>query len=973
MSLAAIADHMASKGRGPDSMLIHMSPREVQGLQALAMKNGGSLTINPDTGLPEAGFLDKLLPTIIGAGLTFFSGGAINPMMAAGIVGGVQTVRTGDLGKGLAAGLGAYGGAGITQGLTAAGTSALGSQAAGAGAGLTGDMAFNLADAGVSEAGIQSNVAAANQALQQQAAERVAAASPFDKLSAGAKSVAENPMRFANKDNFKYLAAAAGPILADQAIKSNMPTTVTKPGMIRPYSFDPYGGTYTAGTPYETVPTKAAGGGLMGMANERFNFARSGGPVVGMADGGIARYAIGGDTKLALEEAYGAGDYNKVNDLIAQNKISEADVGNTWKGFDTAGAAGLGVNYFAQNKDVADAFANNNYGMTQDQFAQTHYDKFGQTEGRTLGNADSGVNTGGGLPALNAAAATPYYFQVNPDVAAEYTRNPLGLTPEAFAQAHFTNFGQKEGREFEPSAAVKYATANKTDIAENTQKWIDANPFATTEQINAAITGSGMSKGDVDRALGALVESGKISGSERYYIQQGKGLSAMADNTAKWLKDNPNATQTDIDAALKASSMDIGDAQQVLAHGFQVADKDLSAATQYIKDNPDVARWITSAQGQEYIKKHPEFDVKDIAYTHYKRYGEKEGRNWGAPTGVVPGDEKLDTATTYDNGAFGNYGSGNKTGKDYLGNTVSIATPGDIITNPDMSRTMTPNIPGRPYGGFTGIDALKSAYTAGGGSLGYTPTAPKTIDEFNTSFNKLSGGSKAAYDYLMGKTPYSPTPYTPTGEIQKPYFESVGKAPVNLATKKYIFKDGKYELNPAYVKPPYVLAAEKAAAGKETTKTDAAAGKSINVLDAQGNTEQAYLRDDGFYYSSGGTKFDEKGAQVVAGGGLMAMARGGMSQFDLGGYSDGGRLLRGPGDGVSDSIPATIGNKRPARLADGEFVVPARIVSELGNGSTEAGARKLYAMMDRVQAARRGSIGKGKVAKNTRAAKYLPA
>jgi hypothetical protein len=110
-------------------------------------------------------------------------------------------------------------------------------------------------------------------------------------------------------------------------------------------------------------------------------------------------------------------------------------------------------------------------------------------------------------------------------------------------------------------------------------------------------------------------------------------------------------------------------------------------------------------------------------------------------------------------------------------------------------------------------------------------------------------------------------------------------------------------------------------------------------------------------------------ATPAAGGGLMSS--GGIS--DLGGYSDGGRLLRGPGDGVSDSIPATIGNKRPARLADGEFVVPARIVSELGNGSTEAGARKLYAMMDRVQAARRGSIGKGKVAKNSRAEKYLPA
>ena len=98
------------------------------------------------------------------------------------------------------------------------------------------------------------------------------------------------------------------------------------------------------------------------------------------------------------------------------------------------------------------------------------------------------------------------------------------------------------------------------------------------------------------------------------------------------------------------------------------------------------------------------------------------------------------------------------------------------------------------------------------------------------------------------------------------------------------------------------------------------------------------------------------------------MADGGIA--NLGGYSDGGRLLRGPGDGVSDSIPATIGNKQPARLADGEFVIPARIVSEIGNGSTDAGAKKLYAMMDRIQGARKKSIKN--VAANTKADKYLP-
>ena len=106
-----------------------------------------------------------------------------------------------------------------------------------------------------------------------------------------------------------------------------------------------------------------------------------------------------------------------------------------------------------------------------------------------------------------------------------------------------------------------------------------------------------------------------------------------------------------------------------------------------------------------------------------------------------------------------------------------------------------------------------------------------------------------------------------------------------------------------------------------------------------------------------------------AGKNLPKMAAGG-GISTLGGYSDGGRMLRGPGDGVSDSIPATIGGKQPARLADGEFVVPARIVSEIGNGSSEAGARKLYAMMDRIQNARKKSIKN--VAANTKADKYLP-
>ena len=90
-------------------------------------------------------------------------------------------------------------------------------------------------------------------------------------------------------------------------------------------------------------------------------------------------------------------------------------------------------------------------------------------------------------------------------------------------------------------------------------------------------------------------------------------------------------------------------------------------------------------------------------------------------------------------------------------------------------------------------------------------------------------------------------------------------------------------------------------------------------------------------------------------------AQGGIA--DLGGYSDyarGGRMLKGPGDGMSDDIPATIANKQPARLANEEFVIPADVVSHLGNGSSEAGAKALYKMMDRVRQARTGTKKQGK-------------
>jgi len=122
-------------------------------------------------------------------------------------------------------------------------------------------------------------------------------------------------------------------------------------------------------------------------------------------------------------------------------------------------------------------------------------------------------------------------------------------------------------------------------------------------------------------------------------------------------------------------------------------------------------------------------------------------------------------------------------------------------------------------------------------------------------------------------------------------------------------------------------------------------------------------------YAMGGSVDDELGGDYSA----MGMDQGNMQKGLFGmGYAAGGmpRFLSGGGDGMSDSIKATINDNQPARLADGEFVIPADVVSHLGNGSSKAGAKQLYSMMDKIRKARTGPKAQGKQI-NPR--KYLPA
>jgi len=220
MSLHKFAEQVAANGRGEDSLLVHMTPDEVGRLQKFAEANGTSLTINPTTGLPEAGMLSDLFKAVAPIALGAFLGpagmgisfGGLSSALSAGIAtGGITALATGSLSRGLMAGLGAYGGAGLGANLMGAGTASIGSAAEG----IQGPI-------GSSESGFS-------------ASQAISAAPKADVLSAGFKAAAADPMAFA-KTNLGNLAYAAAPLMAMQPT-TKMPDPKSS-GNIRQFDYN---------------------------------------------------------------------------------------------------------------------------------------------------------------------------------------------------------------------------------------------------------------------------------------------------------------------------------------------------------------------------------------------------------------------------------------------------------------------------------------------------------------------------------------------------------------------------------------------------------------------------------------------------------------------------------------------------------------------------------------------------------------
>jgi chemotaxis protein histidine kinase CheA len=1101
MSLHKFAEQVAANGRGEDSLLVHMTPDEVRNLQKFAQANGTTLTINPTTGLPEAGLLSDLFkavaPIALGAFLgpagVAFGGPGLSAVMAGAATGGITALATGSLSRGLMAGLGAYGGAGLGESLMNAGTGGL--AAADIGAQQLAGSFPTLAEGATQEqiAKYATDVGA----LRDTAVSNAGNAGFMERASAGLGAIANNPAPYA-KDLFKYGAAAASPLMADMMV----PTTTQQPNIqgndtINQFIYGP-NGQYRSLNP---VPAKNYGtpafkpfaeGGIVALAHG------------GLAGGGMAHFDAGGAAGLGtLTQSAPSytqytdqqiGDYLRANptaDIAAATKATNADpnavnayIAGLTGGFTgstntTAGSGTTGIYNRMQelgidpNEYYSAVTANDpNYaGWSQADIAEAYQlnkdalDLSGKLKGnvtdtdwaKLMDTGNYSVNDMAQTFGLSTGEVQNRYDTVKK---AEADAQAKALAEQNAAAAAAAKMAAD--RAAADKAAADQAAAQQAAAQKAAQDKAAADAIATAQA-------DAISKANAEKAAADQAARDKAA-ADKYAADKAANDKAAADRAVaqKAALDAKYKKVADEDAAAKAKTKAIADAA---AAAKAIADKaaaDKAAADKVLANAAAAKKLAEDAAIAKAIADKAAADAAAAANTVTSvgtvnlgtTTGVKQDTTDTTTTGIntlattTPG--KITSNITTDGTYVGTTGTtpavGTKVGTGTIAGTGTEASTG--TTGPIINYGNTPGFTTAPLTlAKTDIAAQAAATTAAQnkqldlyrGFVTQNPNATDLehanfLDKINLSpdiaskatplsaqqmknryydakYNKMTGDSQSAYNFLMGKGAY-PTK-SGVGQIARPYAEATLGYPVST-NQEYIFDPATktYSLNRDYVAkyndptggPNYLMSPNEIAAyfkanqGQDDTTTyawavennltpqeiAAATGVPLSTVaakwrDAKAKKDAAAkTAADAATAAAGKTSvLDASSTGGNAGGGLMGFAMGGMPMTGyavggglgaLGSYSDGGRLLRGPGDGVSDSIPATIGRKQqPARLADGEFVVPARIVSELGNGSTEAGAKKLYAMMDRVQRARGKTTGKNKIAANSRADKYLPA
>lgn len=839
MSLHNIAQHMQGAGRGQDSMLVHMTPGEVQGLQKLALAHGGSLTINPKTGLPEAGFLSSLLPMIAGFAL---GPGGFQMMTAAqaGLaVGAVSTLATGSLSKGIMAGLGAYGGAGLGGGLNSVGSAA---GAAGPTTSSLGSMTANATPNAFTKLIPETTSSFTGTAVGTQPGAYSAltgGSTPFGQgyMPPGAMANAKQSLMFGNSATVapppKILAqtVAQPPVVAVPEVRMapRMPDVLPARSVMFGGGSAPLavqlGYTPSDQLSAQQNPTLAGlkastSNGLQGF-KDLYSAMEKESPYSGMAAGYSLMNAMNEappppTRKKSLIRPY----------TLDRQRVVDSDVGPS---------SSAERQYF---NDVYTALTP--YEAPGPEYAASG-GMMGMAEGgyvdETMNHDAVGLDSGRPLPQQQ-----PMFMGMQPQQPQQNIIAQPGstMTTPGFAGGGIASFA--DGGEL---PQYEYLGNNQYKLK---------NPVETSAAPKLSPTGQ-----PVDASGGYIGPYGQ------YMNAQGVAQPYYMNPT---MANDPLAMKARADAGVKLPAS----VTTATASAPVTTQEGLEALYQKNFGRAADASGIESYLGKGYT---PE-----------------------QITGFMQSSEEYAPI---------------KTRLDEEAKQATYANPTQIANIYDKVFGRTPDMAGLDY--YSGKNLTPAE-------------VEKELRQSEEYKKKLTTPFVAPISYTGSALSYD--------EIKKQLGHDPSMQEIKTASAAFIPNRATIQGAPEYQTPEQKL-------GLGPTKR----------LDS---TPDFYAMMDKRLAEQGG----------YAGGGDI-------NAYNLGGYSDGGRLLRGPGDGVSDSIPASIGDRQPARLADGEFVVPARIVSELGNGSTEAGAKRLYAMMDRVQRARTKTMGKGKVAVNSKADKYLPA
>ena len=1119
MSLQNLAHHLQSAGRGDDKMLVHMTPHEVAGLQTLAAAHGGSLTVNPETGLPEAGFLSSLLPTVIGAALAPATGGASlglsQAWQTAALVGGAYGLATGSLKKGLMAGLGAYGGANLGSGLAAAGaatptapvttpsvappapfSSAPPTTTVGSGMVNTAPdiLKSPLTGQPVGQAGMLGAPtpatpgaggawppapAAAPQSIVA-AGGAQGAPSVLSQMGSGAQNLMNDPEKlkaFLGEQKYNLLSSLA-------SSGTNYDEEEKKKATASGIPLDAY----------HYAPRYAPSARMAGSTAERTYFAADGGLAsLGPVESMSQQNAMTDNTRYPMAFQNTSTYASPSERPVSQNVIyppTDADV-TPYSGtlrMAEGGIARLAAGGRAAKGSTSAAKADL-ANLDKD------YKAFVNAKGTESTNVKNEAKKRAG------EVKTDYEKRIK-DFDAETKKTWPGIQKQLTADktARLTDFDgttKRERKERTDAIAAEKDKDAKKQMQADLQAWEGQRKTeraGIAREFDDQLTGkAGYAKERADGLTGLKTEykktSDEVLANQKTELDRitkelndqkkeyGANYNLLKNYAASGVSDlMKDVKGGDLTALTKGYDAEVGVQKGDLAKAEQLLK---AAKASGVQSAIDRAQEYYNAEKQEYDDA---LKAKDEGITQFKESTKRTGElgTRGQYTTTTPaGDASAEVKKTY-NPATGQYETPTAETFQKLAKAPAFGTTKKIMEEDDVNSMFEYMAGRRPteselakYVGkslteaqlsqlvgataelgavtkFTDDDLNAQAQYYWGrpmtkGELAWYKDPANRIVNFTQLRNAMTNSAafldnvnkvnQAAFQKQQAAAQIANEGPASVDQIGSAYQDILGKPPTYEQLQAARSSGATYSQLVAQLKnsPEYAAKATKPFVPEVTSTATAKAPAVTPISQAQidayraaynapaAKTEQGLaslfqpsaVGAGGYTYTPIGQQAAIEGAlpyqdvinRLGIGGvysqlsqklpemqpgmqfglptnytplGIVApaqgMAMGGETggEYHLGDYSDGGRLLKGPGDGVSDSIPASINGRRPARLADGEFVIPARIVSEIGNGSTEAGARQLYAMMDRVQKRRSKSMGKDKVAVDSKASQDLP-